>query len=244
MQASSRSSKASLITKSMRRVWTLSYQAGNQYCIVEWTRAKVATTNDISSALQPKPASCLFKSVTRDVSFLRSDSRCRGYVSNLFNVTARYLGSEQKDRVSLLKLTFSSRLASSLLRWKTVDTIFAVLSFSFQVWRYLPRVAISLLSIPSTVCQPPCMIARSSVYAYFLERVIGKSEVYMWKRRGAKTDSFGKLFLRCRNLLHLLLLVIRVRLRLPTISMIMRTMCLSGRNRSNLQVRPRCHTVS
>jgi len=39
------------------------------------------------------------------------------------------LHSEQKGRVSLLKLTFSSRLASLLLRWKTADTVFVVLSF-------------------------------------------------------------------------------------------------------------------
>ena len=32
-------------------------------------------------------------------------------MSDLSNVTPRYLGSEQKGRVSLLKLTFSSRLA-------------------------------------------------------------------------------------------------------------------------------------
>jgi len=42
------------------------------------------------------------------VSFLRSDSRCRRYVSDLSNVTPRYLGSEQLGRFSLLKLTFSS----------------------------------------------------------------------------------------------------------------------------------------
>ena len=35
--------RASLITKSMRRVWTLWYQAGDQYSMVEWTRAEVAT---------------------------------------------------------------------------------------------------------------------------------------------------------------------------------------------------------
>jgi len=43
-----------------------------------------------------------------------------------------YLVSEQKGRVLLYKLTFSSRLASLLLRWKTADTVFVVLSFSFQ----------------------------------------------------------------------------------------------------------------
>jgi len=88
--------------------------------------------------LQLEPASRL-KSATRDVSFLRSYSRCRRNVtSDLSNVTTRYLGSEQNGRISLLYLTFSSRL-TSLLRWKAADTVFVVLSFSFQVWRYLPE---------------------------------------------------------------------------------------------------------
>jgi len=56
---------------------------------------------------------------------------------------------------------------------------FVVLSFSLQIWRYSPTVAMSLLSTPSTAYQSPtaCMIARSSAYAYFLETVFGKSEV-------------------------------------------------------------------
>ena len=55
--------------------------------------------------------------------------------------------------------------------------VFMVLSFSFQVWRYSPSVAMSLLSAPSTASQSPsaCMIARSSAYAYFLEMVAGRS---------------------------------------------------------------------
>ena len=88
------------------------------------------------------------------------------------------LVSEQKDRVLLLKLTYSSRLASLLLRWKTANTVFVVLSFSFQVWRYSPSVAMSLLSALSTSSQSQsaCMIARSSAYAYFLEMVAGRLE--------------------------------------------------------------------
>ena len=65
----------------------------------------------------------------------------------------------------------------------------------------------------------------------------------MLTRRGARTDPCGTLFLRRRNLL-LSFLVVKVKLRLPTISMIMRTMCLSGSNCSSLQVKPRSHTVS
>ena len=100
-------------------------------------------------------------------------------MSDLSSVTPRYLGSEQKGRVSLLKLTFSSCLASLLLRWKTAETVFMVLIFSYQVWRYSPSVVMSLLSAPSTACQFPsaCMIAGSSAYAYVLEMVVGRSEM-------------------------------------------------------------------
>ena len=51
--------------------------------------------------------------------------------------------------------------------------------FSFQLWKYSPSVAMSLLSAPSTASQSPsaCMIARSSAYAYFLEMMAGRSEV-------------------------------------------------------------------
>ena len=55
---------------------------------------------------------------------------------------------------------------------------FVVLSFSFQIWRHSPTVAMSMFSTPSTACQYPsaCVIARSSAYAYFLETVVGRSE--------------------------------------------------------------------
>ena len=154
------------------------HQRGAQYSAVEWTRAKVAVRNVVDPAPQPETANRL-RSATRDVSFLRSDSRCRRYVSDLSNVTPTYLGWEQKGRVSLLKLTFSSRLASLLLRRKIANTVFVVLSFSFQVWRHTPSVAMFLLSAPSTACQSPsaCMIARSSANAYFLEMVVGRSKV-------------------------------------------------------------------
>jgi len=65
-----------------------------------------------------------------------------------------------------------------------------VLNFYFQVWEYSPTVAMSLLSTPYTACQSPsaCMIARSLAYAYFIETVVGKSEVWMLNGRGARTD--------------------------------------------------------
>jgi len=235
--------KMSLMVGSMRRVGVLRHQTGAQYSAFEWTRARVAVRKVVAPAPHLEPARHL-RSATCDVSFLRSDSRCRRYVSDLSIVTPRYLGSEQRGMVSLLKLTLSSCLAS-LLRWKTADTVFMVLSFSFQVWRYSPSVAMSLLSVPSTACQSPsaCMMARSSAYEKFLEMVVGRSEMQMLNSRGARTDPCGIPFLRRRNLLLWQFPVVRVKLRLPTISLIMWTMCLSGSNCSSLQVRPWCHTV-
>jgi len=99
---------------------------------VECTRARVAVRKVVAPAPQPEPASRP-RSEMRDISILRSDSRCRRYVSDRSSVTPKYLGSEQKDSISLLKFTFRSHLASLLLRWKAADTDFVVLSFSFQV---------------------------------------------------------------------------------------------------------------
>jgi len=65
------------------------------YLSVEWTRAKVVVLNVVAPPPQPDPRSRL-RSVTHDVSFLLSDPRCRRYVSDLSNVTPRYLGSVQK----------------------------------------------------------------------------------------------------------------------------------------------------
>jgi len=57
--------------------------------------------NIVAPAPQPKPASHL-KNATRDVNFLRSDSRCLRYVSVLSNLTPRHVGSEQYGRVLVL----------------------------------------------------------------------------------------------------------------------------------------------
>ena len=87
--------KASLMAGSMRRVWALRHQTGAQYSAVECTRDRVAVRNVVAPAPQPEPASRL-KNATCDGSFLGSDSRCRRYVSDLSNVTPRYLGSGRK----------------------------------------------------------------------------------------------------------------------------------------------------
>jgi len=73
----------------------------------------VAVGSVVVPAPHPEPESRL-KSVTRDASFLRSDLRCRRYVS-VSNVTLRYLGSEQKDRVSLFIVEIDFQLMFSFL---------------------------------------------------------------------------------------------------------------------------------
>ena len=66
-----------------------------------------------------------------------------------------------------------------MLRSRAADTVFIVLTFGFQVWRYSPTVDMSLLSTPSTAYQSPSasMIAISSAYAYFQEMIFGRSEM-------------------------------------------------------------------
>jgi len=76
-------------------------EVGMSHC---GTKTRVAIHRVVAPAPQPEPTSRL-RSMTRDVSFLRSDSRCRRYMSDLFNVTPRNLGSEQKGRALLLYLT-------------------------------------------------------------------------------------------------------------------------------------------
>ena len=132
--------------------------------------------------LNVAPASCL-KCATCDVSFcdvtqIVGDTwaTCPACYSDIF-------GHEAKGRVwhwSYFQLMFSflvEMVASVLLRWKSADTVFVVPSFNFQVWRYLPTVAICFGNTPSTVClfPPTCMIARLSVYAYVLEMMISNS---------------------------------------------------------------------
>jgi len=90
---------------------------GRSAILCYWYRAKVAARNVVAPARASKP----LQSAMRVVSFLQSGSMYRRYVSVLSNVTPQFLGSEQKGRVLLLKLTFSSRSVSLLLRWKIAD---------------------------------------------------------------------------------------------------------------------------
>jgi len=112
--------KASLMTGSMRRVWALRHQTAAQYSAVECTKARVAICRVVAPATQLEPASRL-RSATRDVSFLRSDSRCRAIggmratcATLLRGISARYsevflLGAEGQGFVVVFdfKLTFS-----------------------------------------------------------------------------------------------------------------------------------------
>ena len=175
--------------------WALRHQRGAQCSAFERTRAKVAVCILVARAPQPNPTSRL-KGTTRDVDFLRSDSRCRRCLSDLPKVFTRSLGSDQNSSISVLWLTFTSRVASLMLRWKTADTLFAVLSFRFQVSRNSLKVAMSLLSTPSTACQPPSVWSVNpglSAYAYFLETVVGRS-------MGDRTDTCGTPLMRRWNL--------------------------------------------
>ena len=88
-------------------------------------------------------------------------------------------GLGAKEQGFVVVVDFQLTFSFLVVEVEDCQNCFLVLSFNFQVCKYSPTVAMSLLSTPSTVSQSPskCMIARSLVYAYFLETVVGKSEV-------------------------------------------------------------------
>jgi len=114
----------------------------------------------------------------------------------------------------VIEVDFHLRLASLFLTWKAVNTVFGVLSFSFQVWRYSPMVAMSLVSTPSTACQSPsaCIIVGSSTYAYFLETVVWQVGGVGVEEKERQDRSLWDAFLRHRNLLLLPFPVVSVKL--------------------------------
>ena len=79
--------KASLMAGLIRRAWALRHQAV-LLLRVECPMARVAIRNVVAPAPQPEPGS-RFRSGTRDVSFLRSDSRYRRHASDLSTITPR-----------------------------------------------------------------------------------------------------------------------------------------------------------
>ena len=63
-------------------------------------------------------------------------------------------------------------------------------------------------------------------------------------KKVAKTNLCGTFVFRRRSLLCLLSRTVKIKRRFWTSSIIILTMCLSGRSRGSLQVRPQCQTVS
>ena len=104
----------------------------------------------------------------------RSDSRCRRYVSDLSNITPRYLGSEQKGRVSWVKLTFISRLASFLLRWKSADTFswcWALASKSGGIHLQLPCPCSAPLPWPANLHHHAWLLCRQHMHTFWRWRL-------------------------------------------------------------------------
>ena len=104
------------------------------------------------------------KRVTRVVNFLRSDSRCRRYVSDLSSLMSRSVGSAKKCVMRPSAANLSLRVASWLYRWKAAVTALVILRFSFHFCKYDDRVAMSCVKIPSNDCwsSAECMMAGSS----------------------------------------------------------------------------------
>ena len=119
-----------LIIGSIRRIREPQHQAGTKYSAAECTKAKVAVFKVMAPALQLASARRLIKK-TLEVSFLRSDFKCRRYVSNLSSVTPSYFGIAQKSSGLPFQQTSNSCFTALLLRYNAYDTILDSLSFNF-----------------------------------------------------------------------------------------------------------------
>jgi len=120
----------------------------------------------------------------------------------------------QKGRISLLWLTFSSRWSFLLLRWKTADTVFVLLNFSFQVWRYSPAVAMSLLNtlpLPASLHQHAWLLNRQHMYTFWTQWLSGQT-CRCWREGVPGQIPVGRRYWECyrffsrwlRTYLHLL----------------------------------------
>jgi len=87
------------------------------------------------------------------------------------------LGAEGQGFV--VEVDFQLTFSFLLVKVEDCRHRFCSAELSFRVRRYSLIIAMSLVSTPSTASQSPSprMIARLSAYAYFLEMVVGKSEM-------------------------------------------------------------------
>jgi len=128
----------------------------------EWLFAALLLQHPIARASKPPQecdASCQHFAKWLEVSTIR-ERHVQHY--------SEYLGSEENGKVSLLWLTFSSRLFSLLLRWKTADTV-VVLSFTNLWWHHLnspdhtPHYGVGIWNIPGqSVISPPAPYSQSA----------------------------------------------------------------------------------
>jgi len=98
---------------------------------------KMAVRNVVALAPQPEPASRL--EVRRVMSTFCEVTQGVGNTWATYPMLLRDIWARSRRAgFRCCVLTFSSRLASLLLKWKTADTAFVVLSFSSQIWRNSP----------------------------------------------------------------------------------------------------------
>ena len=111
---------------------------------------------------------------------LQVTSRVRCVMSTLYEVTwgvcytlatcpmlLQGIWTQSRMAVLLFCSTFSSCWFTLLLCWKTADTVFVVLSFNFQIWRYSHTVAMSLLSslpLPASLPQHAWLLGRMHTF--------------------------------------------------------------------------------
>jgi len=106
------------------------------------------------------------------------------YVSDVSNVTLRYLDSKQKGRVSLLLLTFRSLLASLSLGGRLPTPFllcWALASKSGGIHLRLPCPCSAPLPLPASLQQHEWLLGRQHMHTFWRRWLARQSRVARWK---------------------------------------------------------------
>ena len=231
--------KASLMARPMRRVW-----AEAQYSVVEWSRAKVAVATLLLQ--HPWQSQQATSSVRRamstfcDVTWLKVSEICERPAQRYSAI----FGLKAKGQGFVVVVDFWLTFSFLVVEVEGCQHLFLVMSFSFHFWRILHIVTMSLRSTPCTVCslyQHTWLLGLQRMHAFWRRWLAGQG-CRCWREGMPRRITVWR-HSRPSYPLRLCWPVVRVKLRLPIISMIMWTACLSGSNCSRLQVRPWCHVI-
>jgi len=153
-------------------------------------------------------------------------------------------GLRAKGQGFIIEADYQLKLSFLVVEVDDCRHRFVVLSFTSRsggIHLQSPCLCLAPLPLLASLHQHAWLLDCRRLHTFWRRRLA--SQRCRCYRRSAKTDPCGTQFLRRRNLLHLFLAVVRVKLQLSAIPWSSGPCAMSGSNRSKLQMRPRCGSV-